>query len=206
MTGVRIERFVTSGVFTPDDGIRDVDNNVWSVGDDHEALVVDAAHDADAIVAAVGDRRLTAVVCTHTHDDHVNAAPALAAATGAPILLHLDDRLLWKHTRSDRAPHGYLSDSQRVEVAGTRLRVLHTPGHTPGAIRLHLPDLGAVFTGDTLVVDRRTTGSGRRDTPYGTVSSAWEMTGTGTDRASRSAGLGETGRRCLLESVAQEIP
>ncbi|MFE6358500.1 MBL fold metallo-hydrolase [Streptomyces sp. NPDC057806] len=150
MTGLRIERVVTSGVFTLDGGIWNVDNNVWIVGDDREAVVIDAAHDADAVAEAVGDRQLTAIMCTHAHNDHVNAAPALAAATGAPILLHLDDRLLWKHTHPDRDPDGYLSDNQRLEVAGTRLRVLHTPGHTPGAICLHLPELGTVFTGDTL--------------------------------------------------------
>ena len=56
--GVRIERVVTSGTFSLDGGTWDVDNNVWIVGDDSEAIVVDAAHDADAIAAAVGDRRL----------------------------------------------------------------------------------------------------------------------------------------------------
>ncbi|MCL7425460.1 MBL fold metallo-hydrolase [Streptomyces sp. YS415] len=150
MTGLRIQRVVTSGVFTLDGGTWNVDNNVWIVGDDREAVVIDAAHDADAVAEAVGDRQLTAIVCTHAHNDHVNAAPALAAATGAPILLHLDDRLLWKHTHPGRDPDGYLSDNQRLEVSGTRLRVLHTPGHTPGAICLHLPELDTVFTGDTL--------------------------------------------------------
>src|ERR671926_323482 len=103
----RVERLVTSGTFTLDGGTWEVDNNVWLVGDDHEVVVIDAAHDADAIAEAVGDRRLTAIVCTHAHNDHVNAAPALAEATGAPILVHLDDRLLWKHTHPDHNPGGY---------------------------------------------------------------------------------------------------
>ncbi|MGW0842392.1 MBL fold metallo-hydrolase [Streptomyces sp. NPDC002787] len=150
MAGVRVDRLVTSGTFSLDGGTWEVDNNVWIVGDDHEVVVIDAAHDAEAVVAAVGDRRVTAIVCTHGHDDHIDAAPALADATGAPILIHLDDRLLWKHTHPDRDPDGYLSDMRRITVAGTELTVLHTPGHTPGAISLHAPDLGAVFTGDTL--------------------------------------------------------
>ncbi|NGO77642.1 MBL fold metallo-hydrolase [Streptomyces sp. YC504] len=150
MAGVRVERVVTSGVFALDGGSWEVDNNVWIVGDDHEAVVIDAAHDAEAIIAALGERRLTAIVCTHAHNDHINAAPALAEATGAPILLHLDDRVLWKQTHQNREPDSYLSDNQRIEVAGTELQVLHTPGHAPGAISLHLPALGAVFTGDTL--------------------------------------------------------
>ena len=50
----RIERVVTSGTFSLDGGTWDVDNNVWLVGDDREVLVIDAAHDAAAILAAVG--------------------------------------------------------------------------------------------------------------------------------------------------------
>ncbi|MFJ8782128.1 MBL fold metallo-hydrolase [Streptomyces sp. NPDC102476] len=146
----RVEHVVTTGEFTLDGGTWEVDNNVWIVGNDEEALVIDASHDADAIAAAVGERRLTAIVCTHGHNDHINAAPALAARTGAPVLLHLDDRLLWRNVHPERSPDGYLSDRRRLTVAGTELIVLHTPGHSPGAICLYAPDLGTVFTGDTL--------------------------------------------------------
>ena len=147
---VRIEHLVTSGTFSLDGGTWDVENNVWIVGDDSEVIVIDAAHDANAIAEAVGERTLRAIVCTHAHNDHVNAAPGLAARTDAPIYLHLDDRLLWKHTHPERAPDGYLSDRQRLDVAGIELTVLHTPGHAPGAICLYAPALDAVFTGDTL--------------------------------------------------------
>ncbi|GHC53658.1 MBL fold metallo-hydrolase [Streptomyces flavofungini] len=148
--GVRVDHLVTSGTFSLDGGTWDVDNNVWIVGDDHEAVVIDAAHDAEAIAAAVGERRLVAIVCTHAHDDHVDAAPALAARTGAPVLLHPDDLELWKLTHPDRAPDGELADGQELTVAGTVLRVLHTPGHCQGAVSLYAPALGTVFTGDTL--------------------------------------------------------
>ncbi|MFF1307816.1 MBL fold metallo-hydrolase [Streptomyces sp. NPDC058307] len=150
MTTARIERLVTSGRFSLDGGTWNVDNNVWLIGDDHEVIVIDAAHDADVITQAVGDRRLTAIVCTHAHNDHIDAAPALADRTGAPVFLHLDDHLLWKHTHPDRHPDGYLSDGRRLTVAGTELTVLHTPGHTPGAICLYAEELATVFTGDTL--------------------------------------------------------
>jgi glyoxylase-like metal-dependent hydrolase (beta-lactamase superfamily II) len=146
----RVEHVGTTGEFTLDGGTWEVDNNVWIVGNDEEALVIDASHDADVIAAAVGERRLTAIVCTHAHNDHINAAPALAARTGAPILLHLDDRLLWRHVHPDTSPDGYISDRRRLTVAGTELIVLHTPGHSPGAVCLYAPDLGTVFTGDTL--------------------------------------------------------
>lgn len=151
MTGtVRIGHLVTSGTFSLDGGTWDVDNNVWIVGDDTEAIVIDAAHDADAIAAALGDRTLTAIVCTHAHNDHIDAAPALAERTGAPIWLHPDDLPLWKQTHPDRLPDHWLSDGQVVGTAGAGLTVLHTPGHAPGAVCLHDASLNTVFTGDTL--------------------------------------------------------
>jgi glyoxylase-like metal-dependent hydrolase (beta-lactamase superfamily II) len=146
----RIEHLVTSGTFSLDGGTWDVDNNVWLVGDDNEVIVIDAPHDASAIASAVGGRRVVAIACTHAHDDHVRVAPALAEATGAPVLLHPDDRVVWDLTHPDRAPDGELADGQRLAVAGIELEVRHTPGHAPGAVCFYAPDLGVVFTGDTL--------------------------------------------------------
>ncbi|MFI6723947.1 MBL fold metallo-hydrolase [Streptomyces sp. R-74717] len=146
----RIDHLVTSGTFALDGGEWDVDNNVWIVGDDTEAIVIDAAHDAAAIEAALNGRTLRAIVCTHAHNDHIDAAPALADATGAPVLLHPEDLPLWRQTHPDRAPDGELADGQELEIAGTTLQVLHTPGHAPGAVCLYAPELSTVFTGDTL--------------------------------------------------------
>ncbi|MGV9790898.1 MBL fold metallo-hydrolase [Streptomyces sp. NPDC003435] len=146
----RIDHLVTSGTFALDGGEWDVDNNVWIIGDDTEAVVIDAAHDASAIEAALDGRTLRAIICTHAHNDHIDAAPALADATGAPILLHADDLPLWKQTHPDRLPDDQLTDGQVLEIAGTSLEVLHTPGHAPGAVCLYAPALNTVFTGDTL--------------------------------------------------------
>ncbi|MFC6061979.1 MBL fold metallo-hydrolase [Streptomyces ochraceiscleroticus] len=146
----RIEHLVTSGTFSLDGGTWDVDNNVWIIGDDKEAVVIDAAHDADAILRAVGDRRLLAIISTHAHNDHIDAAPELADRAASPVLLHPDDWPLWKMTHPERLPDGELGDGQVFSVAGTELTVLHTPGHAPGAVCLYAPALGAVFTGDTL--------------------------------------------------------
>ncbi len=134
-----VNHLVTSGTFSLDGGTWDVDNNVWVLGDDAECVVIDAPHDADAIAAAVGPRRLTAILCTHAHDDHIDAAAALAEATGAPIWLHPADRELWDQTYPDRAPDRDLADGQTITVAGAGLTVLHTPGHSRGAVCFHLP-------------------------------------------------------------------
>lgn len=139
MTICRIEQVVTSGTFSLDGNTWEVDNNVWILGNDDEVIVIDAAHDAEAIATAVGGRRVRAIVCTHGHNDHIDAAPDLAAKTGSPILIHLDDHLLWSLTHTNRTPDGYLTDLRRLTIADTELTVLHTPGHTPGAICLHAP-------------------------------------------------------------------
>jgi glyoxylase-like metal-dependent hydrolase (beta-lactamase superfamily II) len=146
----RVDRAVTSGTFSLDGETFDVDNNVWVLGDDEECLVIDAPHDVDAILRVVGDRRVKAIVCTHAHDDHVRVAPELRRRVHAPVLLHPDDRPLWELTHADELWDADLSDGQRIEVGGTTVRVLHTPGHAPGAVCLAADELGVVFTGDTL--------------------------------------------------------
>jgi glyoxylase-like metal-dependent hydrolase (beta-lactamase superfamily II) len=139
---VRIEHLVTS-----DDA--DVLDNVWLIGDDDEVLVVDAAHDPDAIEAAVGERTAVAIACTAGLDAHVRYAPELAERLTTQVLLHPDDRQLWDAVHARHEPDGPLREGQVLHVAGLRVHVLHTPGSTPGSVCLHVPDLGVVFTGDT---------------------------------------------------------
>jgi glyoxylase-like metal-dependent hydrolase (beta-lactamase superfamily II) len=146
----RVDHGTTSGTFSLDGQTFDVDNNVWVVGDDTECVVVDAPHDVDAIMAVVGDRRVKAILCTHAHDDHVRVAPALRERVQAPILLHPADRPLWELTHPDELWDADLAEGASVEVAGTTLTVLHTPGHAPGAVCFHAEELGCLFSGDTL--------------------------------------------------------
>ena len=101
---VRIERMVTSGTFQLNGGSWEVENNDRAIGDGQEVIVIDAAHDDVAIAVAVGPRRLAAIVCTHGHNDHVNAAPVLADRTGAPIPLHPADDVLGKAAQAPGAP------------------------------------------------------------------------------------------------------
>ncbi len=146
----RVEHLITSGTFSLDGQVFDVDNNVWLLGDDDEVLVIDAPHDAQAIADAVGGRRVVAIACTHAHDDHVRVAPELAERVGAEVLLHPDDLVLWDLTHTAARPDAALRDGMTLQVAGTAVQVLHTPGHAPGAVCLSVPDLAVVFTGDTL--------------------------------------------------------
>ena len=146
----RVDHTVTSGTFSLDGETFDVDNNVWVLGDDEECVVIDAPHDVDAILAVVGGRQVKAILCTHAHDDHVRVAPALRDAVHAPILLHPDDRPLWELTHADTLWDADLEDGQAIKVAGASLKILHTPGHAPGAVCVYVHDLDCVFTGDTL--------------------------------------------------------
>jgi len=147
---VRIEKVVTAGTFSLDGGTWDVENNVWLIGDDNEVIVIDAAHDANAIVAAVNGRRVNAILCTHGHNDHIDAAPELADRTGAPIWLHPADAALWGMAHVDRQPDAELHAGQLIPIGGVELTVLHTPGHSPGAVCFWVADLFVLFSGDTL--------------------------------------------------------
>jgi glyoxylase-like metal-dependent hydrolase (beta-lactamase superfamily II) len=147
---MRVDHAVTHGTFSLDGETFDVDNNVWVVGDDDECVVIDAPHDVRVILDLVGSRRIVAIVATHAHDDHVRVAPELARQSGAPLLLHPADEVLWKLVHPGEPLPAPLSDGQQITVAGSALQVLHTPGHSPGAVCLYAPALGCVFTGDTL--------------------------------------------------------
>lgn len=146
----RVDRVITSGTFSIDGEDFAVDNNIWLVGDDDEVLVIDAAHTAAPIVDAVAGRRVVAVLCTHGHNDHINVAVEVAGLVDAPIWIHPDDTMLWEVVNPDRPVDALLTDGQTVEVGEATLRVLHTPGHSPGGCCLYDGDNGVLFSGDTL--------------------------------------------------------
>lgn len=144
----RIENLVTAGNHDPA-GPPVHENNVWFIGDDAEVIVIDPAHDAAAVAAAVGERRVVQVLLTHGHWDHVRAAVDFGALVGAPVLLHPADAFLWEQSHPGVA-FTPVADGQVYSVAGVTLEARHTPGHTPGSTSYVAAGLGAVFSGDTL--------------------------------------------------------
>jgi glyoxylase-like metal-dependent hydrolase (beta-lactamase superfamily II) len=147
---VKVDHITTAGIFSLDGKDYEVENNVWLVGDDERVVVIDAPHDATAIVAAIGGRQVDGILCTHGHNDHINAAVEVAEATGAPLALHPKDRMLWDVVHPGRPPDTELAHGDVLQMGGTQLQVWHTPGHSPGGVCLYLAEAGIIFTGDTL--------------------------------------------------------
>ncbi|WP_091143961.1 MBL fold metallo-hydrolase [Novosphingobium sp. CF614] len=130
----------------------------YIVGDAGEVAVIDPGPDRpehlEALIAAIGDARVLAICCTHTHRDHSPAAASLSASTGAPIVgcapLVLDD----DGPRADVAfdptyrPHRVLADGEAIAGEGWTLTAVATPGHTSNHLCFALEEAGALFTGD----------------------------------------------------------
>jgi glyoxylase-like metal-dependent hydrolase (beta-lactamase superfamily II) len=127
------------------------EGGAWIVGDDEEVIVIDPGEDAAAVLEAVGDREVLAVICTHGHASHVAAAAEVAERDEAPVALHRADRLFWRATHPGADPEIEMADGGRFDVSDVQLEVIHTAGHTPGSVSLYCADLEAVFTGDALL-------------------------------------------------------
>jgi glyoxylase-like metal-dependent hydrolase (beta-lactamase superfamily II) len=139
-----------------------------------EAVVIDPGDEADRILRELASEKLTVkhIINTHGHFDHVGANKPLKTATGADISIHAADAPMLDQLAASASAFGLacedspppdrmLDEGDQVTFGELALKVLHTPGHTPGGISLY--SNGCVFVGDTLFA-----GSiGRTDFPGG---------------------------------------
>ena len=122
-----------------------------SIGDPKD---INGAGHVEAILRAIGDAKVTAILCTHTHRDHSPAAAPLKAATGAPIIGCAPLALVDNGPRADSAfdpdyaPDRILTDGERIGGEGWTIEAVTTPGHTSNHICYALIETGALFTGD----------------------------------------------------------
>lgn len=123
--------------------------NTWIVGDDAEVIVIDPGEDAEAVLEAVGERDVLAVICTHGHARHTAAAFEVAERDEAPIALHPLDRSQWRRVHEE-LPEIEMEEDGRFDVADVTLEVVHAPGHSRGSVLLYCEELQAVFTGDVV--------------------------------------------------------
>jgi glyoxylase-like metal-dependent hydrolase (beta-lactamase superfamily II) len=144
-----IELVTTDGIFALDGGEWEVTNNIWLVGDDREVVVFDAAHDHRPIVDAVAGRRVRAIVLTHGHNDHINAAvpcatPSMRRSCCTPTIGCCGT---WSGPTRPR-PTARAQEPRSV-WPGTTSRWSTRPD-TPRAAAASTTSAGTVFTGDTL--------------------------------------------------------
>jgi glyoxylase-like metal-dependent hydrolase (beta-lactamase superfamily II) len=120
-------------------------NNAYIVADTsaRQSLIVDMPAEGEKILAALADARVTSIVATHWHPDHWMSYDLVRSATGAPVYVH-EAEINIPPERIDAR----VRDGQELTVGSARLRVIHTPGHTPGSICLLLGKV--LLTGDTL--------------------------------------------------------
>ena len=123
-------------------------NNAYIVADRaaNASLIVDMPAEGEKLLEALSGANVQAIVATHWHPDHWMSYDLVRGATKAPVYVHAEEVRIPPERIDAR-----VTDGEEIRVGSARLRVIHTPGHTPGSICLYEATHGAIFTGDTLL-------------------------------------------------------
>ncbi len=139
--------------------------NVYVLGclETKEAAIIDAGGNGPGLIELATSRGLsiTQILQTHAHVDHVAALPFCKEATGAPILLHPDDRMLYDAAEQQGMMFGYpvaklpevdtwLAEGDEIQVGNLSAKVIHLPGHSPGSVAFWFESIDTAFSGDVL--------------------------------------------------------
>ena len=147
-----IIRVRSEGVFEFDGDKHEIVSNTWIVdaGDDG-VIVIDPAHDADAILKAVGDREIYLVACTNGYSPHIESAIKVAEEGDADIALHPREMRIWRRFHgAEHRPEIEVEGEGSFEIGDLRVDVIALPGTSPGSVGYYIASLGVVFSGDTL--------------------------------------------------------
>jgi glyoxylase-like metal-dependent hydrolase (beta-lactamase superfamily II) len=127
--------------------------NVYLLINSQEAAVIDAAHCYDDIKSTLDElgARLKYILVTHGHLSHVHSLSRVKKEMGGMVCLHKSDAELLKAVDSQLEPDLLLKDNASLKLGRTTIKVLHTPGHTPGSLCFHIREAKALFSGDTLL-------------------------------------------------------
>lgn len=127
-----------------------------------DAFLVDPGDEPDLILDFIKEESLNVeyIICTHGHFDHIGAVKEIKEETGAKIILHIGDLEIYRHSPQvamqffgieidpQPEPDKLIEKEEKISIFGKELKFLHTPGHSPGSISLHIDNF--LFTGDTL--------------------------------------------------------
>ncbi|WP_285731447.1 MBL fold metallo-hydrolase [Nocardiopsis sp. ATB16-24] len=150
--GDGITRVRTAGVFEFEGEKNEVVSNTWIVKADEEGVVViDPAHDAEAVLKAVGDREVYLVACTNAYSPHIESAIKVAEEFEAPIALHPREMRAWRrHHGAEHRPEIEVEGQGALDIGDLHIDVLALPGTSTGTVGYYISELGVVFSGDTL--------------------------------------------------------